>query len=74
MDQCVFTQQNDKSGHAGIRKNLTNVRNWVLWPNFDLFNNAVWVGEGKMKKLILVFLMVLLTSCIVAPWGPPASE
>ena len=23
-----------------VRKNLTNVRNEKLWPNFDLFNNA----------------------------------
>jgi Transposase DDE domain len=41
MDQCVCTQQNDKSGHACVRKNLTNARNGELWPNFDLFNNAI---------------------------------
>ena len=40
MDQCVCTQQNDKSGHACVRKNLTNIRNGELWPTFDLFNNA----------------------------------
>jgi hypothetical protein len=30
MDQCVCTQQNDKSGHACVRKNLTNARNEEL--------------------------------------------
>src|SRR5664279_2182655 len=40
MDQCVYTQQNDKSRHACVRKNLTNARNGELWLNFDLFNNA----------------------------------
>jgi hypothetical protein len=40
MDQCFCTQQNYKSGHACVRKNLTNIRNGELWPNFDLFNNA----------------------------------
>jgi len=41
MDQCSCTQQNDKYGHACVRKNLTNVRNDELWLNFDLFNNAI---------------------------------
>jgi len=40
MDQSVCTQQNDRYGHACIRKNPTNVINGELCPNFDLFNNA----------------------------------
>ena len=40
MGQCVCTQQNDGARHACVRKNLANVRNGWLRPNFDLFNNA----------------------------------
>jgi len=46
MDQCVCTQQNDKSGYACVRKNLTNARNGELWPTFDLFNNAAMQGKA----------------------------
>src|SRR5664280_1733278 len=49
MDQCLCTQQNDKSGHACVRKNLTNARNGELWPTFDLFNNA---GSGGIYKVL----------------------
>ncbi|MFA5924685.1 MAG: hypothetical protein WC856_25930 [Methylococcaceae bacterium] len=45
MDQCVCTQQNDKSGYACVRKNLTNVINGELWPTFDLFNNALSIAN-----------------------------
>jgi hypothetical protein len=41
MGQCVCTQQNDGAWHACVRKNLTNVINGWLRPNFDLFNNAI---------------------------------
>ena len=37
--------------------------------NVNVIGDQLLVGEGKMKKLILVFLMVLLTSCIIAPFG-----
>jgi hypothetical protein len=45
MDQCVCTQQNDKSGHACVRTNLTNVTNGELWQKFDLFNNAAFIQK-----------------------------
>jgi hypothetical protein len=38
MNQFFFIQQNNKSGQANIRKNLTNLK-WGK-PNFDLLNNA----------------------------------
>ena len=37
---AVCTQQNDGARHACVRKNITNVINGWLRPNFDLFNNA----------------------------------
>lgn len=34
-----------------------------------LKNDLILVEEGKMKKLIILVLIVLLTSCIVVPFG-----
>jgi site-specific recombinase XerD len=30
MDQCICTQQNDKSGNICVRKNLSNIKNGEL--------------------------------------------
>jgi hypothetical protein len=67
-DQCVCTQQNDKSRHACIRKNLTNVRNGELCPNFDLFNNASQsiILELNLPKLIYAHSLSSMLSSISA--------
>jgi len=38
--------------NACVRKNLTNVRNEKLWPNFDLFNNA----RSYLAIMMIIFL------------------
>lgn len=40
MDQCAYTQKNDKSRHAGLRKNPVKHREMASCGQFDLFKNA----------------------------------